>query len=152
MKARFIILMVFSLVLFGFGNVSKSEAAKLEPAVSIVKFDTTYQYRIHEYNSGVFNEQFRETVEKLEKEGKLIKVLTFITNVKGEVTIEHKIYYSDDKMNNKQPIHKIFFISSSPDEGEKYFINLCFEYEYVNLLHFGVTPNGLRLFVFETNI
>ena len=92
MKARFIILMVFSLVLFGFGNVSKSEAAKLEPAVSIVKFDTIYQYRIHEYNSGVFNEHFKQTVEKLKKEG------FWIIGLAGEAKSDLKSIPKDVKL------------------------------------------------------
>ena len=154
MKARFIILIVFSLFLFNFGNIPKSEAANVadvQPAVSIMKFDTTSRYNIHEYHGGVFHDHFNQLVENLKKGKKLIKVLTFITNVKGETTIEHKIYYSQNVVKDT-PIHKVYLISSSPDEGEKYFLNLCFEYEYVNLLHFGFTPNGLRMYVFETNI
>ena len=157
MKAqkRFVITLiaVFSFIMFGIGNIPKTEAAELaiEPAVSVVKFDTVYRYNIYEYQGGVFNKHFTDTVKKLKEEGRLIKVLTFITNVKGKTTLEHKIYY-DQNVVKEKPFHKIFFISSSPDDGEKYFLNLCFENEYVNLLHFGFTPNGLRLFVFETNI
>lgn len=157
MKAhkRFIILVLLLVFLCGFGTIQRSEAADvvaLQPSVSIVKFNTTSRYDIHEYNSGVFHNHFNQVVEKLKKENRLIKVVTFITNVRGKVTMEHKIYFSNNDKVKDKPTHKIFFISSSPDDCEKYFINLCFEYEYVNLLHFGVTQNGLRMFVFETNI
>lgn len=154
MKAqkRFILLVVL-FVAVTMAHIPKTEASGviLEPAVSVVKFDTIYRYNIYEYQGGVFNKHFVETVDRLKKEGKLIKVLSFITNDRGKSTLEHKIYYSQKSVKEK-PFHKIFFISSSPDDGEKYFINLCFEHEYVNLVHFGFTPNGLRLFVFETDI
>lgn len=154
MKARkwFILCLVLLINLFCLGCISKTEAAVLEPAVSIVKFNTEYRYNIHEYNSGVFNQHFNEVVSELNKEGKLIKISTFITNVRGKTTIEHKIWYSENVIKEDKPIHKIYYITSSPDDGEKYFMNLKEEHQYVHLIHFGFTPNGLKMFVIETDI